>query len=205
MVTEVAKFGAVGLVNTVLDYAVLNLLLSIGPLKAKVASTVVATTASYIMNRQWTYSQRDRAGVRRESVLFFALNLAGLAIQLAVLGVAKYGLGFTEHGGGHDRLALNLFNALGIAIAMVFRFWAYRTFVFKSATLASVAPASVAPASVAPASPAPVDAAAAEVAELNELDVDIAAVEVALTDVAAAPSPRHLHDEYELEATTSRK
>ena len=195
MVTEVAKFGAVGLVNTVLDYAVLNLLLSIGPLKAKVASTVVATTASYIMNRQWTYSQRDRAGVRREYVLFFALNLAGLAIQLAVLGVAKYGLGFTEHGGAHDRLALNLFNALGIAVAMVFRFWAYRTFVFKSAALASVAPAS----------PAPVDAAAAEVAELSELDVDIAAVEVALTDVAAAPNPRHLHDQYELEATTSRK
>jgi len=196
MVTEVAKFGAVGLVNTALDYAVLNLLLSIGPLKAKVASTIVATTASYVMNRQWTYSQRDRAGVRREYVLFFALNLAGLAIQLAVLGVAKYGLGFTEHGGGHDRLALNLFNALGIAVAMVFRFWAYRTFVFKSATIVD-----------APVSPAPVDATAvaAEVAELSELDVDIAAVEVALTDVAAAPNPRHLHDEFQLEATTSGK
>ena len=202
MVTEVAKFGAVGLVNTVLDYAVLNLLLSIGPLKAKVASTVVATTASYIMNRQWTYSQRDRAGVRREYVLFFALNLAGLAIQLAVLAVAKYGLGFTEHGGGDDRLALNLFNALGIAVAMVFRFWAYRTFVFKSAEATAV--------TEAPVSPAPVAASAAgvatsEVAELSELDVDLAAVEVALTDVAAAPLPRHTHDEFELEdATTSR-
>src|SRR5690348_9547030 len=194
MVTEVTKFGAVGLVNTVLDYTVLNLLLSIGPLKAKVASTIVATTASYIMNRQWTYSRRDRAGIRREYVLFFALNLAGLAIQLAVLGVAKYGLGFTEHGGGDDRLALNLFNALGIAVAMVFRFWAYRTFVFTSAATASPAPVD------APVSPAPVNAAAAagvataEVAELSELDVDIAAVEVALTDVAAAPNPRHLHD-----------
>ncbi len=131
VVSEVAKFGAVGLVNTILDYAVLNLLLSIGPLKAKVASTIVATTASYVMNRQWTFNNRDRAGVRREYVLFFALNLAGLAIQLAVLGVAKYGLGFTEHGGGDDRLALNLFNALGIAVAMVFRFWTYRTFVFN--------------------------------------------------------------------------
>jgi|SRR5438477_8778856 len=199
MVTEVAKFGAVGLVNTVLDYTVLNLLLSIGPLKAKVASTVVATTASYVMNRQWTYSRRDRAGVRREYVLFFALNLAGLAIQLAVLGVAKYGLGFTEHGGGDDRLALNLFNALGIAVAMVFRFWAYRTFVFKSATAVG------APVSPAPVDTAAADVAAAEMAELSELDVDIAAVEVALTDVAAAPIPRHTHDEFELEATTSRK
>jgi len=177
-VSELAKFGAVGLVNTVLDYTVLNLLLSIGPLKAKVASTIVATTASYVMNRQWTYNKRDRAGVRREYVLFFALNLAGLAIQLAVLGVAKYGLGFTEHGGGDDRLALNLFNALGIAVAMVFRFWAYRTFVFKPADEVA-----------APAS--------AEVAELSELEAEIAAVEVALTDVAAAPTPRHTTDDLE--------
>lgn len=178
VVSEVAKFGAVGLVNTVLDYAVLNLLLSMGPLKAKVASTIVATTASYVMNRQWTFNNRDRAGVRREYVLFFALNLAGLAIQLAVLGVAKYGLGFTEHGGGDDRLALNLFNALGIAVAMVFRFWAYRTFVFKPTDEIAAS-------------------ASADAAELSALDAEIAAVEVALTDVAAAPTPRHTTDDLE--------
>jgi putative flippase GtrA len=141
IVAEVTKFGAVGVVNTVLDYAVLNLLLSIGPLKAKVVSTIVATTASYIMNRQWTFSNRDRASLRREYVLFFALNLAGLAIQLGVLAVAKYGLGFTEHGGGSDRLALNLFNALGIAIAMIFRFFTYRAFVFRKDAPEAEAPA----------------------------------------------------------------
>ena len=188
--TEVARFCAVGLVNTVLDYAVLNLLLSIGPLKAKVASTVVATTASYVMNRQWTFKRRDRGGLRREYVLFFALNLAGLAIQLAVLGVAKYWLGFTEHGGGDDRLALNLFNALGIAVAMVFRFWAYRTFVFKPADEAAPVPV------MQPAT------AAAELAELSELDAELAAVEVALTDVAAAPAPRHTADDLEIAASS---
>ena len=189
-VGEVAKFGAVGLVNTVLDYAVLNLLLSIGPLKAKVASTVVATTASYFMNRHWTFNNRDRAGLRREYVMFFALNLVGMMIQLAVLGVAKYGLGFTEHGGGDDRLALNLFNALGIAVAMVFRFWAYRVFVFK--------PTTDQPATVEP-TPTPVPAVAEPVAvaadELEEFEADLAAVEVALTDVAVAPTPRHSTEE----------
>src|SRR5690349_615065 len=192
MVTEVTKFGAVGLVNTVLDYTVLNLLLSIVPLKAKVASTIVATTASYIMNRQWTYSRRDRAGIRREYVLFFALNLAGMMIQLAVLGVAKYGLGFTEHGGGDDRLALNLFNALGIAVAMVFRFWAYRVFVFK--------PTTGQPATDEPTpTPTPVPAVAVvepvATDELEEFEADLAAVEVALTDVAVAPTPRHSTEE----------
>jgi putative flippase GtrA len=129
---ELVKFGTVGLINTGLDYLVLNLLLAIGPLKAKVVATVVATTASYLMNRRWTFGQRARTGVRREYALFFGLNLVGMAIQLAVLGVAKYGLGFHEHGGGDDRLALNIANAIGIGVAMVFRFWAYRTFVFKA-------------------------------------------------------------------------
>jgi putative flippase GtrA len=211
VVSELAKFGAVGLVNTVLDYAVLNLLLSIGPLKAKVASTIVATTASYVMNRQWTFKTRDRAGLRREYVLFFALNLVGLAIQLSVLAVAKYGLGFTEHGGGDDRLALNLFNALGIAVAMVFRFWAYRAFVFK--TTEAVVTAGTVPAEAELSEAALYEAelyeaelAGAELSEaqladvdeqLSELDVEIAAVEVALTDVAVAPVPRH-SDEVEV-------
>jgi putative flippase GtrA len=157
---ELMKFGAVGVVNTLLDYAVLNLLLMIGPLKAKVVATVIATTASYFMNRHWTFTSRDRAGVRREYVLFFGLNLVGLAIQLAVLGAAKYGLGFTEHGGVDDRLALNIANAFGIAIAMIFRFWAYRAFVFKMAP------------------------------QTDELTADVAAAEVALADVVVTPVPR---------------
>ena len=201
--SELVKFGAVGLVNTVLDYAVLNLLLSIGPLKAKVVSTIVATTASYVMNRQWTFTRRDRTGLRREYSLFFALNLVGLAIQLAVLGAAKYGLGFTEHGGGDDRLALNLFNALGIGVAMVFRFWAYRVFVFRSTPATTTAPA---PTGAAATGTAPIGAAAptGEVAtgtpataEMAEFEADLAAVEVALTDVAVAPTPRHPSQEDE--------
>jgi putative flippase GtrA len=177
---ELVKFGTVGLINTGLDYLVLNLLLAIGPLKAKVVATIVATTASYLMNRKWTFGDRARTGVRREYALFFGLNLVGMIIQLAVLGVAKYGLGFDEHGGGGDRLALNIANAIGIGVAMVFRFWAYRTFVFTAP-----------------------ETATAETAEA-EVIADIEAIEVALTDVAltdlhATPAQRSAVD-VELEA-----
>jgi len=123
------KFAAVGCVNTAVDFLVFNLLLPVGPLKAKVGSTIVGTTVSYVINRHWTFSNRDRTSMRREYTLFFGLNLIGMTIQLAVLGVAKYGLGFTEQ---DDKIALNVANAIGIGIAMVFRFWSYRTFVFTS-------------------------------------------------------------------------
>jgi putative flippase GtrA len=163
---ELVKFGTVGLINTGLDYLVLNLLLAIGPLKAKVVATVVATTASYLMNRKWTFGDRGRTGVRREYALFFGLNLVGMIIQLAVLGVAKYGLGFDEHGGGDDRLALNIANAIGIGVAMVFRFWAYRTFVFT----------------------------APETAETEIEAIEVALTDVALTDLHATPAQRSAVD-----------
>jgi len=168
---ELVKFGTVGLINTGLDYLVLNLLLAIGPLKAKVVATVVATTASYLMNRKWTFGDRARTGVRREYALFFGLNLVGMVIQLAVLGVAKYGLGFDEHGGGDDRLALNIANAIGIGVAMVFRFWAYRTFVFT----------------------------APETAETEIEAIEVALTDVALTDLHPTPAQRSAVD-VELEA-----
>jgi len=164
MVAEVIKFGAVGLVNTALDYAVLNVLLSIGPLKAKIVSTVVATTSSYIMNRLWTWRRTERTSLRREYILFFALNLVGLAIQLAPLYVAKYFMGFNESNGLQDRLAFNVANAVGIAIAMVFRFWAYRAFVFRT-------------------QPA-----------VTEAEADLVAIEVAIADAVIPPTPRHDHE-----------
>jgi putative flippase GtrA len=133
LAAEASKFGVVGVINTVVDFIVFNLFLPIGPLKANALSTVVATTSSYALNRHWTWRDQVRAAskstVRREYVLFFLFNLIGFAIQIAVLGAAKYGLDFTEH---DDRAALNIAKGVGIAIGTVFRFWAYRTWVFKS-------------------------------------------------------------------------
>ena len=124
---EAAKFGAVGAANTVLDFAVLNLLvfgLGLAPLRSKVLSTVVAATSSYAMNRHWTFRHREKQGVRREYLLFFGLNAVGLGISLLVLGVVRYGL---DRDGA---LALNLANVVGVGLGTVFRFWSYRRFVW---------------------------------------------------------------------------
>jgi len=135
LIHEALKFGAVGGVNTVINYAVFNALaLTIftnGQLKATVIATVVSTTCSYLMNRHWTYRDRPRSALRREYLLFFFLNGAGLAIELAVLAAAKYGLGLTS------LLALNVAKTVGLSLGTVFRFWSYRTFVFQPAPAAA--------------------------------------------------------------------
>ncbi|WP_091083461.1 GtrA family protein [Micromonospora nigra] len=133
-VHEALKFGLVGGINTVINYAVFNALaLTVfvdGQLKATVIATIVATITSYLMNRHWTYRDRPKSAMQREYVLFFLFNGAGLLIELGVLAAAKYGLGVTS------LLALNVAKTGGVLLATLFRFWSYRTFVFQAAPAA---------------------------------------------------------------------
>ncbi|MBY8871454.1 GtrA family protein [Micromonospora sp. PLK6-60] len=126
---EALKFGIVGGINTVINYAVFNALaLTVfrdGQLKATVIATIVATITSYLMNRHWTYRDRPKSAMKREYVLFFLFNATGLVIELGVLAAAKYGLGI------HSLLALNVAKTAGVLLATLFRFWSYRTFVFQ--------------------------------------------------------------------------
>ncbi|MFI7076020.1 GtrA family protein [Micromonospora sp. NPDC049903] len=128
---EALKFGLVGGVNTVINYAVFNALaLTVfvdGQLKATVVATLVATITSYLMNRHWTYRDRPKSAMQREYALFFLFNGVGLLIELGVLAAAKYGLGVTS------LLALNVAKTVGVVLATLFRFWSYRTFVFQPA------------------------------------------------------------------------
>lgn len=129
---EALKFGIVGGVNTVINYAVFNVLaLTVfvnGQLKANVIATLVATITSYLMNRHWTYRDRPKSAMRREYVLFFLFNGIGLLIELGAVAAAKYGLGV------HGLLALNVAKTAGVLLGTLFRFWSYRTFVFQPVT-----------------------------------------------------------------------
>jgi putative flippase GtrA len=128
LIGEAWRFGIVGAGNLLINFVVFNALaLTLfpnGELKANIVATALATTTSYLMNRGWTFRHRKTSRVPREYVLFFLFNAAGLAIELAVMGAAKYGLGLTS------LWALNLAKATGLGLGTVFRFWTYRTFVF---------------------------------------------------------------------------
>ncbi len=127
---EFMKFGVVGAINLVVNFLVFLALATTvfagGELKANVVAFIVATTSSYLMNRHWTFRHRPRSTRRREYALFFLFNVAGLAIELAVMGLAKYGLGMKT------LVPLTIAKAIGIGLGTIFRFYTYRTFVFSS-------------------------------------------------------------------------
>jgi putative flippase GtrA len=129
LVHELAKFGIVGAVNTVLDFGLANLLyLGFGwpTLGAKTTSVAVAATSSFFMNRHWTFRHRARTGLRREYTLFFLLNGVGLLIANACILVVERGFGKT------GALWFNVAQVAGLALGMVFRFTTYKRYVFVS-------------------------------------------------------------------------
>jgi putative flippase GtrA len=127
--SELGKFGIVGFLAFVVTDAGTNLLhfrAGQGPLTANVIATIVAMAVSYAGNRYWTFRHRQRSGVRREGSLFLLLNGVGLVIQLACLGFTTYLLGL------HGRLSYNAALITGIALATLFRYWSYKTWVWRA-------------------------------------------------------------------------
>jgi putative flippase GtrA len=126
---EVAKFGAIGAVGFIIDFGGFNLLFY-GPLAghlttSKIISGVAATTFAWVGNRMWTFRHRRNRPAHHEALLFFAVNGVGLVISTVWLNFTHDYLDATS------RAAVNLNTIIGIGLATIFRFWAYRQFVFR--------------------------------------------------------------------------
>ena len=128
--SELAKFGVVGGLAFVIDFSVFNVVLTLTdkPLSSKIASTLVAATFAFFLNRHWSFKDREKMGVRRESGLFILFNVIGLLIALSCLGVSHYILGF------HSTLADNIAgNGVGLVLGTLFRFYSYHRWVWAAA------------------------------------------------------------------------
>ncbi|MGW0738193.1 GtrA family protein [Streptomyces sp. NPDC002851] len=129
LVREVAKFGAVGGIGTLVNLGVFNLVrhvTDIPVVRASIIATFVAICTNYIGFRYFAYRDRDKSGRTREMTLFLLFSVVGLVIENGVLYLATYGFGWDS------QLQNNIFKFLGIGIATLFRFWSYRTWVFKA-------------------------------------------------------------------------
>jgi putative flippase GtrA len=152
LISQLARFGAVGAVGFVVDIGLFNLLRSTifepshvdgGAIWAKVASTSVAIVINWIGNRYWTFRSEARKRPLSEAIEFFVVSLVGLGIQVGCLWISHYALGLTSQ--LDDNISANV---IGLGLGTIFRFALYRFWVFNPARKA-VADASVAAANVA--------------------------------------------------------
>ncbi|MBD0695712.1 GtrA family protein [Streptomyces sp. CBMA123] len=126
---EVVKFGIVGLSGVVVNFAVFWVCINgmgLASLRSNVVATVIAIATNYLGYRYWLYRDRDAASRRREITLFLVFSGIGMLIETGVLGFSRYVLGLDT---SYEQIGAKV---VGLAIATVFRFISYRTWVFKA-------------------------------------------------------------------------
>jgi putative flippase GtrA len=133
MIMQAIRFGAVGGVNTLLDFGILNLLMWItgitggsGLVLFNAGAFVLASLNSYLMNKGWTFEDESK-GSPGQYALFLAFSTGGLAINSGVLYLLT---AFPLEGMSSPMLWANGAKAGATAAGMVWNFLTYRRFVF---------------------------------------------------------------------------
>jgi putative flippase GtrA len=125
---EAVRFVVVGLAAYATDLVVFNaLLLGAGTasVPAKVVAGLAAVAVAFAGSRWWTWRGRRSPHVVREYALFLLVSVLAAGIQVGCLVGSREVLGLRS--AWADNVSANV---VGMALATVFRFWAFRTVVF---------------------------------------------------------------------------
>ena len=135
VVYQIAKFAEVGVLNTAIDFGILNLLIwltgitsgwAIAPLNA--ASFLCATTNSYFWNKFWTFKKEGTAG-GKDFTQFLGISAIGIGINTGIV-VAGTSLILPVFGLSAGAWA-NLMKILATLVSMIWNFLGYKFIVFK--------------------------------------------------------------------------
>jgi putative flippase GtrA len=134
---ELVKFAVVGGITYIVDITLFTLLkltlLEPKPVTAKIVAVLVATTVSYVLNREWSFRTRGGRDRYYEASLFFLICGIGLVINATPLYVSRYMLDLrvpVESLLTQEAADFASANVIGTLLAMAFRWWAFRRYVF---------------------------------------------------------------------------
>lgn len=121
---QVMRFGAVGVAATIVDFAILILLVEVVGFKPVIAagsSYVIATVFNYLASMRFVFSHREDLSRTREFVIFVILSLIGLGMNEAImsLGEELFVLAGIDYGSGPFYVLVKCF-ATGIVMCWNF-------------------------------------------------------------------------------------
>lgn len=136
---QILRFVVIGGAGFAVDVGGFNLLRYAGPdghgvmyryvLGAKLISGALGVLVSWLGNRYWVFRDTRRDKLHHEFVLFLVVSVIGIGMTLVCLWVSHYLMGLTSQ--LDDNISANV---IGLGLATLFRFWAYKRFVFTADT-----------------------------------------------------------------------
>lgn len=132
--SEKVRFGLVGMVNTFVDFVVLNILVGLFGVMivpANIVSTTAAMLTSFGLNKKVVF-RTGSGSVLRQMVLFFAVSLSAIwFVQSGVMFAAFHFLQTTTD--WNDTILLNVAKFCGIGVGLVWNYVWYSKVVFTRA------------------------------------------------------------------------
>lgn len=132
---QIAKFAAIGALNTLLDLGVLNVLIlftgiagGYGYSLFKGISFVIANINSYFWNKHWTFGSQGAANAK-EFTNFFIVSLIGLGFNLGAASLIVNFFGAPA--GVSPELWANIGAISATVVSLVWNFIGYKVIVFK--------------------------------------------------------------------------
>ena len=135
---QLIKFGIVGVLNTAVDFAVLNLLVwltgtteGVGLAVINVVAFAVAVTNSYLWNKFWTFRRKDSDEVGQEISKFLVVSVIGALLNTGVVfGITTL---MDPLFGLSDTLWVNVAKVLATIVVLAWNFVGYKFWAFRMA------------------------------------------------------------------------
>lgn len=132
---QLLRFAVVGLVNTLIDFGVLNVLIlllgatsSVGLLLCNGVAFLAANLNSYFLNKGWTFDTKTR-GSSRQYLLFLGFSLGGLALNSMILYLLTDALPIS--GSLSPFVRINGAKACATSANMLWNYLIYKQFIFR--------------------------------------------------------------------------
>lgn len=137
ILSQIGKFGFVGVGNTLVDIFVLNFLyFQFSVPKTVLMDTVfyatsflIAMTHSFYLNKFWTFQKKETKKTTREFILFIFISAIGLSFHSGIATIVKNLL--TSKKILNPTLNANIGKLFGVMFSLFWDFTGFKLFVFK--------------------------------------------------------------------------
>lgn len=133
---QLAKFGLIGVANTVVDLGIYNLFIYMTDVSSgylisvfKVFSVLAAILNSYVWNKFWSFEKKDVTNVGEEFTQFLMVSLVGLLMNVGITSFIVNVIGTPA--GIATKTWANVGGIMASALVLTWNFVGYKFLVFK--------------------------------------------------------------------------